>query len=165
MLVLFFVPSSSFSFAFELLESKSELPTGLRGLKNQRFSLNVQCFRENQPFWSSDRFFQLSKAPGKIFRVSPTSFSAPKKPSSVPAQPIVKRSCPPCGGSETSTGSISHDFGALWTVLEALILASSEFSSLLARFVSGPSSSFSVGFRASWKQIWAPTGLRGLKNQ
>ena len=59
---------------------------------------------------------------------------------------------------------MDRDFGVLWEVLEALILASSDFSSLLARslVLRAP---FSLAFEPLGSKSELPTGLRTLKNQ
>ena len=62
------------------------------------------------------------------------------------------------------TGTIDRDLGALWGLLDALILASSGLSSLFARFelLRAP---FLLAFEPLRSRSQLPTGLRSLKNR
>ncbi len=76
-----------------------------------------------------------------------------------PAQPKILITCPPSGGSETLTGSMDRDFEAFGELLEALILASSGFSFILARslVLRDP---FYLAFEPLRNKSELPTGLR-----
>ena len=68
------------------------------------------------------------------------------------------------GGSETLTGFIDRDFGALWELLEALILASSDFYFLLARSLVFRAP-FSLAFEPLGSKSELPTGLLSSPNR
>ena len=90
--------------------------------------------------------------------------TAHKKPQLNPTQPSSHALVILSGGSEVCSGSIDRDFGALWELLEALILASSDFSSLLVRslVLRAP---FLLVFEPPGGKSELPTGRRGFTNQ